>query len=594
MNFDLTGLFQRQSQIPVADQSVASGQGMTGAQNVSGTQFAAGQGSNLNLSVGQIISGQVVAVDGDIVQVELSPGTILQAKVEDGLSLLKGMSVSFEVSGMSDKQVALRALFQNTAHTATMNKALEAAQLPVTAETTTMVNAMMKEGMPIDKESLQTMYRQVSAHPEVGSADIVTMNRLEIPITDGNVRQFSDYMNMEHQIRGSVETIADSMTDTIAQLVSEGKTAEAAQLMKQFTDIFVRGSETPQSPADDIMPGQEKALQAVGKDMAHISDAVPGGDGKIIVQDSVATDRTMTMSLEELMRAVTETSEDGRTDSVMGQAADAQTKMQALLSEMENLGLPAEKSEQFLRGQLLGNELLDFTNELLSKLSEKGSGMSQTQLGMFAEFLQKPELQNAIRGQFFEQWLMTPEDVADKQKVSEFYQKLANQAGKLSEALKSIPGADQNLMNQVTNVQQNIDFMNQLNQTMSYVQFPLKLAGDNAHGDLYVYTNKKNLAQNDGNVSAFLHLDMDHLGPVDVYVAMQNQKVSTQFYLKDDEMLAFIHENIGILNERLEQKGYQMNAQFSVKEKGGNVMQEIVEDHRENVRISTNSFDMRA
>ena len=594
MNFDLTGLFQRQSQIPVADQSVASGQGMTGAQNVSGTQFAAGQGSNLNLSVGQIISGQVVAVDGDIVQVELSPGTILQAKVEDGLSLLKGMSVSFEVSGMSDKQVALRALFQNTAHTATMNKALEAAQLPVTAETTTMVNAMMKEGMPIDKESLQTMYRQVSAHPEVGSADIVTMNRLEIPITDGNVRQFSDYMNMEHQIRGSVETIADSMTDTIAQLVSEGKTAEAAQLMKQFTDIFVRGSETPQSPADDIMPGQEKALQAVGKDMAHISDAVPGGDGKIIVQDSVATDRTMTMSLEELMRAVTETSEDGRTDSVMGQAADAQTKMQALLSEMENLGLPAEKSEQFLRGQLLGNELLDFTNELLSKLSEKGSGMSQTQLGMFAEFLQKPELQNAIRGQFFEQWLMTPEDVADIQKVSEFYQKLANQAGKLSEALKSIPGADQNLMNQVTNVQQNIDFMNQLNQTMSYVQFPLKLAGDNAHGDLYVYTNKKNLAQNDGNVSAFLHLDMDHLGPVDVYVAMQNQKVSTQFYLKDDEMLAFIHENIGILNERLEQKGYQMNAQFSVKEKGGNVMQEIVEDHRENVRISTNSFDMRA
>jgi len=203
-------------------------------------------------------------------------------------------------------------------------------------------------------------------------------------------------------------------------------------------------------------------------------------------------------------------------------------------------------------------------------------------------------MQNAVKTQIYQQWLMSPEDVADKQKVSEFYSKLSEQSGKLAETLKNIPGVDQNLTNQVTNVHQNVDFMNQLNQTMSYVQLPLKLAGDNAHGDLYVYTNKKNLAQKDGNVSAFLHLDMDHLGPVDVYVAMQNQKVSTQFYLRDDEMLAFIHENIGLLNERLEQKGYQMNAQFSVKERPGNVMEEIVEDHCENVRIGTYSFDMRA
>ena len=50
-------------------------------------------------------------------------------------------------------------------------------------------------------------------------------------------------------------------------------------------------------------------------------------------------------------------------------------------------------------------------------------------------------------------------------------------------------------------------------------------------GELYVYTNKKNLADNDGNVSAFLHLDMDHLGPVDVYVAMQQQKVIMPYLL---------------------------------------------------------------
>lgn len=579
MNFDLTGLFQRQSQIPVTDR------GMTGAQGASGAQSAGSQSgsANLNLSVGQIVSGQVVAVDGDVVQVEVAPGSILQAKVEEGLTLLKGMSVSFEVSGMSDKQVALRALFQNTANSATINKALEAAELPVTAETTSMVNAMMKEGMPIDKASLQAMYRQVAAHPEVSGENIVTMNRLEIPITDANVKQFSDYIHMEHQIRGSVETIADSMTHNIAQLISEGKTTEAAQLMKQFVDVFMLGNEAAQGTTGNA--SDTVNLLAGGPANAQPAEATGDITGKIVITEQPQQTQSVAASLEELMRAVAEVADETAASQETGGAA---TKMQA---EIESLGLPADKAQQFLNGQMSGKELLEFTNQLLARMAEKGG---PSQLGTLAELMQRPEMQNAIRGQMFEQWLMTPEDVADKQKVSDFYAKLNEQSGKLMDALKNIPGADQNLMNQVTNVHQNIDFMNQLNQTMSYVQLPLKLAGDNAHGDLYVYTNKRNLADNDGNVSAFLHLDMEHLGPVDVYVAMQQQKVSTQFYLRDDEMLSFIHEHIDLLNTRLTQKGYQMNAQFSVKDKPGNVMEEIVEDHRENVRIGTFSFDMRA
>ncbi len=586
MNFDLTGLFQRQSQIPLTDR------GMTGAQGISSAQagnMQAGNG-NLNLSVGQIVSGQVVAVDGDMVQVEVAPGTVLQAKVEDGLTLLKGMSVSFEVSGMSDKQIALRALFQNTANSATINKALEAAELPVTADTTSMVNAMMKEGMPIDKTALQAMYRQMAAHPEVSGENIVTMNRLEIPITDANVKQFSDYINMEHQIRGSVENIADSMSNNIAQLISEGKTSEAAQLMKQFVDVFMLENEAAQGTTGNASDAAN--VSGSPSDVAGNSPSVDlAGDasGKVIIQEQPQQAQTIAASLEELMRAVAEVSDEAAANSEVGIGAG---KMQALQAEIESLGLPADKAQQFVNGQMSGKELLEFTNLLLSKMAEKGGG--QGQLGSLAELFQRPEMQNAIRGQMFEQWLMTPEDVADKQKVSDFYSKLNEQSAKFADALKSIPGADQNLMNQVSNVHQNIDFMNQLNQTMSYVQLPLKLAGDNAHGDLYVYTNKRNLADNDGNVSAFLHLDMDHLGPVDVYVAMQQQKVSTQFYLQDDEMLSFIHDHIGMLNERLESKGYQMNAQFSVKDKPGNVMEEIVEDHRENVRIGTFSFDMRA
>ena len=75
----------------------------------------------------------------------------------------------------------------------------------------------------------------------------------------------------------------------------------------------------------------------------------------------------------------------------------------------------------------------------------------------------------------------------------------------------------------VTNLSQNVDFLQQINQTYAYIQLPLHLRqGEHKTGELFVYTNKKNLARKDGQVSALLHLDMEHLGPLDVYVALKD------------------------------------------------------------------------
>lgn len=149
------------------------------------------------------------------------------------------------------------------------------------------------------------------------------------------------------------------------------------------------------------------------------------------------------------------------------------------------------------------------------------------------------------------------------------------------------------------NINQNVDFLNQLNHMFTYVQLPLKMAGDAAHGDLYVYTNKKNLAKKDGNVSALLHLDMPHLGTLDVYVAMQNGRVSTKFYLQEESMIDFLEEHMPILTERLEKRGYQTNAEVVLKEnqESGSVMEEILKQDKnipEAKPIATRSFDVRA
>ena len=99
----------------------------------------------------------------------------------------------------------------------------------------------------------------------------------------------------------------------------------------------------------------------------------------------------------------------------------------------------------------------------------------------------------------------------------------------------------------VTNMSNNLDFLNQVNQMYSYIQLPIKLSGgDSAHGDLYVYSNGKRKFQPGETVSAILHLDLDNLGPLDVYVKMTDNNVKTNFYVADESVLDLIEAHIDI------------------------------------------------
>lgn len=53
-----------------------------------------------------------------------------------------------------------------------------------------MVDRMMEEQMPIDRESLQQMARLVNANPRIDVQTLVQMQKLGIPITVENASQF--------------------------------------------------------------------------------------------------------------------------------------------------------------------------------------------------------------------------------------------------------------------------------------------------------------------------------------------------------------------------------------------------------------------
>lgn len=577
MSFDLAGLLQRNTQNTLSGLSSSASAGRTDMSGKTADGAQAG-----SLTVGSAISGQVIKVEGDTVYVKL-PSEVLTAKLQEGVNLQSGQSVTFAVSGISDKQITLQALFQNSAQTQVLGKALEQAGIAQTADSLSMVDAMMREGMSVDKNSLWQMYRQVLDHPQTTGENIVLMNRLQIPVDDLTAAQFQNLQNANGQLAQAANTLTDSLFAEFTDMAVQSP-QEAAAFMKELVLLLGESSQTE--------AGQVGALPLEGQEVPGDVQPADGNQQPAAGNSTGQTDAAG-------QPAVGQTAENG-VDARLAFDGQVQTETDGRQVQAEADGgrLQGSNAEKLSTdGQVVSSETaenssqpgVDSLAELMkSDLFTKGD--TRQLLRLFAS----KEFRSLLTEQMKENFLLKPEMVADKEEVEQFFTKLREQVSRLAQTVSEAGKAQTQLFTQTNQLRENLDFLHQLSQTMQYVQLPLRMAGQETTGDLYVYANKKGLTKED-SISAFLHLDMEHLGPVDVYVAMQNRKVNTHFYLQDDAMIDFIQAHIHLLNERLEQKGYQMQTEVSQKDTLSKVTEEMRKDQEEeSVCINQYSFDVRA
>ena len=542
-----------------------------------------------NMTPGQTIQGSVVSRDGNSVQIALRQNMLINARIDQSISLALGQSMSFEVKANNGSVLSLTPLYANMANEATIMRALNAAGLPETANNIEMVAVMMEEGMPIDKESLANISRLMMEFPNRNPATLIQMARLGLPITEINIEQFEQYQSANHQLLGSAETIMDELPQIFHELMSEGKIDRAFAFYENILDIFT-GEETE---GTIIQKGETQAENADGTVVAENTTA----DEKAAqASEQAATEARGTAN--DAVLDMVKPDEAGNVSQSAGQAPQqnnvlTDSQWNTLGDMLRELGVDENTAEQIKNGQLPPKDVLTLIREFMPK-----PGADEVHTRVMERLFEGKEFENLLKEEVGRQWLIEPKDVADPHKLEQLYERIREQSMRLNEAMQAADKADAPVARSVQNLQQNVDFMNQLNHMFTYIQLPLKLAGNNAHGDLYVYTNKKNLAAKDGNVSALLHLDMEHLGALDVYVTMQQNKVNTNFTLQDESSLDLIAQHISLLDERLAKRGYNLKAQFSVKEEqdeqDSGIMKTILNQGKNISLLSRTSFDMRA
>ena len=502
-------------------------------------------------STGDVISGKVSSMQGNVVELLLPSGQSLSAILGQNVSVNTGEQMMFAVKGMTGNQMELNPLFINTANTTTIMKALDGAGLPKNEQNVTMVQHMMERGMSVQKDALLSMKRSVSQFSASPIEDVVTLRALKMPVNETNLTQLNAYKNGENQLMKPIMEMLSEIPNTFEALVNAGETGKAVSLYKDVIQLF---GEMPNHSV-------KQTDASVKPLMLKTEDALQGEQGKVILDTNVAENVNL------------------------GENSEFSTAQ--LKQLLQNFGLENGQIEAVLKD----NPSKQTVMKLISDQISNSRGLTEESL---TEIFKDPVFKLFMKEAGDELSTLSPKEIAQHENIDNLYEHLQKRADKILENLAG--KEDFALVKSAQNFKANVNFMNQVNQMYQYVQLPLKFTESHANGELYVYGNGKKLSLEDGNVSALLHLDMEHLGTVDIHVEMNPQKqVKTNFYFEDEAMLDFIYEHIDMLNERLEKRGYGPVTNVQMRDEMTKTpVTEIFEKKEEHqVSFQNQSFDAR-
>lgn len=250
--------------------------------------------------------------------------------------------------------------------------------------------------------------------------------------------------------------------------------------------------------------------------------------------------------------------------------------------------LAQAEPEVTLKQSMTAEDFLNTLRDALKQNQEYGFA------GMTKLFGSK-EFAAILKNRAEKQWLLEPEQLREASKVSDLYERLDHQMKQMENVMKAAGVTQNSFVQTAADIRSNVEFMNQINQVYTYVQLPLKLSGQNASGDLYVYTNKKKLNDPEAELTAFLHLDLENLGSTDVSIRMKDKNVKTNFYIADDASYDLIEKHLPVLEKRLAQKGYRCSITMSKEEKKVEFVEDFLQrDMPQAGTLHRYSFDVRA
>ena len=574
---------------------------VTGYENNVSEQIRTRQGANVEQSAagklsadisalkeGEVFRGEILDIVGDKVTISLEDQAKLMARLQAGVELGVGDRLLFSVKENTANQVVIKPVFDSlySAQTQVLEKALDLAGLSPTEKNFTVAKELMDAGMPVDKGSMVTILSQSMRFEGTSLQTLVSMNKMQIPVTAENITQFERYENLQHSLTGDIAATAESVAD-FASAFPQGTDGQTMlQIAGTISELFV-----PQAESMDAEQGQS-AIADMTDNMTDTAESDIPHDMASDTEDAHIMKNTMTSGQPAITETVTGTNDRIMNKMIASFVGKAETNLseeqfQNVAKALTQAGVPeTEVSRLFQNASSEGNLFQNMIHTL-----QTGSLPDAALQNFFQDASLKDLMSEIVKKAFS----VDPKKMKDPKEIDDLYETILKNTRSFEDAVASHGGNTKGFQQSFQNMRQNMQFMEQLNHQMIYAQMPVRLSNKQTNSELYVYADKRKLQQKKDGISVMLHLDMDHLGATDVKVTLTGSNVHARFYLNDQDSVDIVADNMNSLAKQLADRGFSLTNEVvkrQPQESINKVVDEVIDENAEK-SIRRYTFDAR-
>ncbi|HKL98465.1 MAG TPA: flagellar hook-length control protein FliK [Mobilitalea sp.] len=582
---------------------------------------------------GQVIKGEIVDLHFNEVKIRIEPGgQLLSAKLSGDVPLSIGQSAQFMITEESSDHLTLKYMQEDQPlQDVTILKALTASALPMTERNKAIVLELLNHKMPIDKQTLQLMAKSSGMNRDATPLTLVLMHKNHIPMNASNLRQFESYQNGSHQILNDINKVSNNIIELLRETVT--KLDNHNQTLSIDTSSILQ-TEGHVTLSEDILPTSAK--MTYNEIQVADNQALLSGEGEKLTQNiahfldfesSISSPQTelitflnsedLSLLSKAIEQKLLETADlpESLPSSLVNQFSEGTIPLSEAVKLIEqlfskNLGdnqsLPQTIDLQYQADPLVSEIINNLSDKFLS-LEEKQSDFKGLLDYIFGkstpgqeeainQLRQLPEYDKLMKEILHHKWTVTPEQLSKKEALPTLYKNLQEDLEKLSDLIKFSKDSVESmrLSEPVKNLQDNLQFMKNLNELFNYVQLPIQFKNQDVHGDFYVFNKKNTLRNKKDNLSVLLHLDMSELGPLNIHMNMELNKIQATFYIEDSASGRIITEHLPELSTSLMDKGYTLQARVDHSKPKDNFVEDILEQEHSDNSVQRYSFDIRA
>lgn len=570
---------------------------------------------------GEIIKGEVVDLKNNEITVRTESGELISAKVKDASSLYIGQKLEFKTDNIGGRMY-LEPILNGAEQSVNsiIQKALEAASLPLNSKNIAVAQALLNNNMSVDKQSIMKVIAQTYTNKNASIDTIVLMNKHNIPVENDNAAQFENYRNYEHRLIKELGDIATSVPQVFDKVTSGH---ELIDINHDVVKILSSGPQPLKSP----MPLASVAFtSAMDKDIllsvlsnfeidGEVMEGIKGGWARLDEVSEAIGNAYEQAKKMDIQRAEYFSDYDSSTGGMVSAKALFEnpvittileknatftrnsSALSSFLSEeqINNIHQTLKDIKGLVGVEQLANDVLEGHITSFEFMERLDYVLEKADATTALKTLKLPEYKDIVREAIISKWTITTDNLADRNEVENTYERIYEQTEKLSNlAEKTFGEYETQVSKHSSNVKNNISFMETLNDMFSYIQLPVKLANQNIHSELFVMTDKKKLAENKENISVLLRLEMEHLGLVDIRIKKTGNEINANFQLPNKADIDLFTTNMEHLEYALLEKGFLFSGSVELKTEEVDIVKDFIDRDSSDMLMKRYTFDIRA